>query len=143
VSIIYPTHRCFDDALDFVTERMKEDPKGLENKLLVVHGIVLMPSGPDEGEPYAHAWVEEGSLVWQGGILDGERVYWSVEWSEFRDELRVQEATRYTLRQAYMENQRTNHYGPWLAKYEALCRGTTARQLANSNMDAEPKRGTG
>lgn len=143
-TVIRPTNTCFDDALDFIAERVKRDVELAlhETRLILVHGICLAPEGPLIGEPFAHAWVEERApgepkQVWQGGILDGERVYYGIDADEFAQMLRPQKVTRYTVREAWLENERTEHFGPWVAEYEALCRKPgeervfTAEQKAN------------
>jgi hypothetical protein len=117
-----PTGRCFDDALEFVESRVIENPAlAHEATLTLVHGIALAPSGPHEGEPFAHAWVEEGETVWGAGLLDGRRIYFPVERAGFYECLRIRSATRYTIREAAEENFRTNNYGPWKPEYIALC----------------------
>lgn len=126
---IYPTGSCFDDALDFVEARVRQRPRlARTSDLLVCHGICIIPSGnPEAGELYAHAWVEEGQVVWQGGILDGERIYFATQRDQFYIRLQVQDVTRYTLRQVWEENRRTRHFGPWESRYEALCRKKKGR----------------
>lgn len=119
---IFPTGSCFDDALEFISERVTENRSAID-ALLLVHGIALIPEDqPEAGKPFAHAWVEEGAEVWQSGILDGERIYFSAPKEEILPKLRVQEATRYAVREAHAENVRTKSYGPWLEKYQGLCK---------------------
>lgn len=120
---IYPTGNCFDDALEYLSERVAKDRILIDSGTLVlVHAIVLQPDGPDEGKPFAHAWVEEGGRMFQGGIYQGERIIWSADKDEILSALRVQEFARYTPREAAVENKRTRHFGPWLEKFEALCK---------------------
>jgi hypothetical protein len=127
---VHPTHTCFDDALDYIEALIRQDVhlvRRNSSKLFVVHGICLKPEGPTKGEPFAHAWVEDEysepeARVWQGGILNGERIFYALDRVEFFQRMRVQECTRYTLREASDHNHRTNHYGPWLDKYKRLCR---------------------
>lgn len=122
---IYPTFTCFDDALEFLGDRVKADPVAAARQLMLVHGICLAPEGPKKGTPFAHAWVEEmkpeGVVVWQAGILEGQRVLYSVGLQEFTQSFQVQQFTRYTVHQAALENERTCHFGPWIPEYEALC----------------------
>lgn len=124
---IYPTGTCFDDAMDFLELRLRVDP-GLANGagLLLVHGIATFTNGMNEddrvGEPFAHAWVEEGPSVWQAGILDGQRVVYAVDRNEFYAEMKIVDATRYTIREVWEQNVRSEHYGPWEPRYEALTR---------------------
>lgn len=119
---LHPTHTCFDDALDFIERRIREDIKKAR-ELFLVHGILLAPTGEQKGTPYCHAWVEDPlGLAWQDGLLEsGERVTYATPVETFRNVFRPQKETRYTLAEAAIENQRTGHYGPWLEEYQALC----------------------
>src|SRR4051812_26554030 len=126
---LYPTHHCFDDALDYLTE-LALDPSTAwiirAPDTFLVHGIALMPetgglSAP--GTPYAHAWVELGGDVIQAGLLaSGERIFYRKPKAEHYAKLRIQHATRYTMRQALEENRRSNNYGPWKPEYLARVR---------------------
>jgi len=124
---ILPTGKCFDDVFAFVEMRLAENPELLD-RLTIVHGVCLFPDDQEEaGKPFAHAWViERDSVVWQGGLLRGERVWYSMPFGEFTLQLRVQRATPYSLRTAAAENKRTGHLGPWLEEYRALCNDTKA-----------------
>jgi hypothetical protein len=128
VNYIYPTHRCFDDAIEYCEEQARADAPGWRD-LILVHAIILVPEenppGSDAvpGERAVHAWVEDGDLVWDAGVLeDGRRVRFSVERAEYYAHYRVQETTRYTMLEALIENQRSRSYGPWRSEYQALCR---------------------
>jgi hypothetical protein len=122
---ILPTHTCFDDALDYLAHRFKQDRRTAK-KLTLVHGILLAPEGAKKDQPFAHAWIEDGDRVWQDGFLeDGRRVTWSMSVAEFREKMRPQKETRYTAREACAENSRSGHFGPWVAEYQALCGGET------------------
>lgn len=130
---ILPTGTCFDDALDFISERVKREPRlALTGDLILVHGICLAPEGRRAGEPFSHAWVEDSTtevnppleIVWQGGVLDGQRIWYAMPRAEFESKLRPQKSTRYTMREAALENKRTNHFGPWVEEYSNLCKRT-------------------
>lgn len=134
---ILPTHHCFDDALDFISERVLEDAALAHGtRLVLVHAICLAPAdyaSMKGGDPYVHAWVEETDpewpdvVVWDAGRLEtGEFVRYSVRREEFRKILRVQDETRYTIRAAFNENRRSGHYGPWVPEYVALIRSKTS-----------------
>lgn len=130
---IFPTHHCFDDALDFITARVRQDPAVAESDTLtLVHGIARLPN-PDgqlqPGERFAHAWVEEGNHVWAAGVLDGQRIYFRAERDEYYARLRVEQTTRYSILEAWAENRRTCSYGPWKLEYLALCRPRTPDRL--------------
>lgn len=124
-----PTHHCFDDALDYIESRVKAEPALLRSTaLILVHGIAIAPNGPHQGEPYAHAWVEEsgecidsGIIKGQTGISDGQRVWYRVERDEYYASHQVQQTTRYTVREAWAANFTAGHYGPWEPQYAALC----------------------
>jgi hypothetical protein len=132
--IIYPTHKCFDEALEFCEERARADAPGWQD-LILVHGIVLVPDHQPAdaegapGDPAAHAWVEAGDVVWDSGRLeDGRHVRFSVARAEYYAYWRVQHTTKYTMRAALTENRRTGTYGPWRPEYQALCRRSAARE---------------
>lgn len=121
---ILPTHTCFDDALEYVVGRVKQNPVLASGKeLILVHGILLVPYGPDEGRPYAHAWVEESCWCWDCGILEGNKVFYAVAHDEFYFDRSVEQSTRYTILEAYEENRKHRTFGPWLREYKELCGG--------------------
>lgn len=133
--IILPTQHCFDDALDFIAERVKAEPThAWRTDLILVHGICLIPNGPRLGERFAHAWVEENDLCWDAGIVNGEQVYYSMFHEAFYLILKVQETTRYTIKEAWIENKKANNYGPWLPEYLELCGRTDAELRKESNV---------
>jgi len=122
---IFPTHRCFDDVLDHQAELRTRDPKTAARQL-IVHGILLAPEdghGVHAGEPFAHAWVEDDDerRIYEAGILNGEKVWWSADRDEWYRKMHVQAATRYTLHAALILNWQHGHYGPWVRAYAALC----------------------
>ena len=131
--VIHPTHSCFDDAIEFLSRRVTENPaRAHETRLRLVHGIAIALSdvadGLVHGEPFAHAWVEEDvpgepePRIWQSGILNGQQIFFAMTSSEFARQLEIRARTVYTIRQVYHENRRSGTYGPWPAAYRALCR---------------------
>lgn len=129
---ILPTHSCFDDALDYLSWRVKRDKRCIHT-LFLVHAICLAPEGRKKDTPFAHAWVEEEVeglwVAWQDGFLRGQRITYSCDRDALVASLRVQEFTRYTVKQAAEENRRTGRYGPWLPQYEALCGDGTSERF--------------
>lgn len=117
---IYPTGKCFDDALDLISQLLQgaETPEALAERLVLVHGICLAP----DGHPFAHAWVEDEDRCLFRGILAGEAHYFAAPHAAYYADARVQEVTRYTVREAWAANRRHGTYGPWLPRYQALCR---------------------
>lgn len=112
---IYPTHTCFDDALELMA--MLNSPE-LQPKLTVVHALCQAP----DGGVYAHAWLErDGIGAIFGGIFKGEKVYVEAPLEEYRAGLKIQDETRYTVSEAIRENRRTNHLGPWVERYRQAC----------------------
>jgi hypothetical protein len=95
---------------------------------LICHGICLAPAdsfvgGRRPDEPFAHGWIEDDAddTVGQAGILDGERIWFTVSRPEWYGQMRVQAVTRYRLDDALRLNWQTGHYGPWRPEYRALC----------------------
>ncbi len=97
----------------------------------LVHGIILVPDQPATtdarpGERAVHAWVEDGDVVWDAGLLaDGQRVEFAVQKAEYYAHYQIQETTVYTMRELLEENRASGHYGPWRPEYRALCRRTS------------------
>lgn len=117
--VLQPTHKCFDDAMDFVEDAVRKDPTvALGDTLLLVHGIC---THNETGDPYSHAWVEDRNIAWDAGLVDGERVYYSMQREDFLRARGVIKATRYTMREVLTENMKSGHYGPWREEYRALC----------------------
>jgi hypothetical protein len=110
---ILPTYQCFDDAIEYIYRARHTPP------LTLVHGIAMASDG--SRRLYAHAWVEEYGKCWDCGIVEGQRLWYSVPREEFYAARQIQETTRYTLRQVLRENQRTGTTGPWKPEYQALC----------------------
>lgn len=116
---IMPTHRCFDDALDYLEAvAARGGLQELEQHHLV-HAIVTNTA---DGRRFAHAWVERGGVVIETGMLRGTKVVYTVKKEEHARWLIAERVTRYTPREAYQMNLRHGTYGPWEADYKALCR---------------------
>lgn len=118
-TFIMPTGHCFDDALDLICQLLQgaETPEALADRLMLVHGICLAP----DGHPYAHAWVEDEDRCLFRGVLAGEAHSFAAHHAEYYAEARVQEVTRYSVRDAWAANRRHGTYGPWVPRYKALC----------------------
>lgn len=117
---ILPTHTCFDDALEYLDCVLKSGDEARLFRVRVVHGICLAPEGPLEGQPFAHAWIEEDGAVIQAGMANGTKVYYGMDRAEFYALLRVQTATRYSSLEAMEQNVRTGHFGPWESSYRDM-----------------------
>ncbi len=115
--VIYPTQTCFDDALDLLVALCHQDRRR-RRALRLVHAVVA----PD-GAPCAHAWVDDATQVFFQGLVDGAKHTFESSRAEYYTGITVRECTRYTLQQALLHNRRTGHYGPWQARYRALCLG--------------------
>jgi len=121
---IYPTHTCFDDSLDLIAEWIKVDNSQVKH-LFLVHGICLL----ENNEPYSHAWVERKNKCFFVGIIEGKRETLAVSKKAYYQRFKVQEATRYSVRQAWEHNRISNNYGPWEERYLKLCRDYSVRYL--------------
>lgn len=125
--VIYPTHQCFDDAIDFILRRCVAKDALLDS-LYLVHGVGTVVDGIADGCQYAHGWVEENGVCWDAGIFHGERTWYSRSRSDFYLVRGIIKSTRYTLLQAMHENRRTGNYGPWQTEYVKLCRMRVLRK---------------
>lgn len=126
MATILPTKTCFDDALDYLAAALADAPEWALEHLVLVHGILLSPPNALEpNEPFAHGWVEQDRrVVIQAGIVEGQgKGYYGVDRREFYAQMRVQCTTVYTIEEAWEQNRRSNHFGPWESSYRALCGG--------------------
>jgi len=114
-----PTHDCFTDALEYLEQTAQEDVDRAV-RLVIVHALLVAPNG----EPYAHAWVEEDGLCWEGKVCDGVRVFAGFVRDEFYAVHRPIRMTRYAADEAIRENHRAGHYGPWDRVYRAFVNHT-------------------
>jgi hypothetical protein len=116
---IYPTFSCFDDAISNLVYLMKRDGGEPVRKgdVLIVHGIIC----PD-GKDLSHGWLEYDGNVIVSGMLHGEKVMITADRSEYYEQSVVKDTTKYTLFEAYREEKRHGHFGPWVERYRALCR---------------------
>ena len=130
---IYPTGKCFDDALDYLMAHVSKKP------LWLVHGIVHFPESqvnllPEfqhlAGKRFAHAWVEDETLVWNHGILEnGVPIVYAVEKEEYYTEMQVEKVTKYTPSETLVLNEKFMTYGPWEQAYMDLCRNPVKLNL--------------
>ncbi len=93
---LYPTHTCFDDALDLMCEILKTHPDAANtDEFLLVHGICNPPSY----QRFSHAWIETDhgkGVALFFGILDGKRQMLAESVAEYYKRLNVEETTKYT-----------------------------------------------
>ena len=117
---VFPTHSCFDDAVEILKKIMEFHPETFPtDEFLVVHAIV-----EPYGKPMAHAWIEDNyrNKVLFMGIIHGKREMLSADRMEFYIDIKMKETTKYTPLQAYLAEKRTRQFGPWEEKYQVLCR---------------------
>lgn len=119
---IFPTHTCFDDAMEGLADILDAVPDEA-HRVFLVHALCLLPTG----EPYAHAWLEHGDDCLFVAIIEGQRENLAAPKHQFYRQYRVQEVTRYSLPEALAENHRSKHFGPWNPEYENLC-GTNCQR---------------
>lgn len=124
---IHPTGTCFDDALDFFAQLLKESPlRARTPDVFLVHGVCLFPTGA----PYAHAWVEERGKIWFSGKLHGTLAFFKGEKDEFVREFRVIAERKYTPAEAWKQNHLFVHYGPW----DGLCMSLVKRPFLRKRL---------
>lgn len=130
-NIIYPTHSCFDDAMEFV-DYVAREFKGEDVPIQLVHGLMT----GDDGQPHAHAWVEETNmkLAVFAGMHKGEKVYFYTPIDQFYAGYKITETTKYSVIEALENNLRTIHFGPWEPKYVALCGGGHLAVIGSGEM---------
>jgi len=126
---LYPTRHCFDDAVAYIEMIAREDA-ARAIQFVLVHGVFRLTARnaatPAEiGARVAHAWVEEGDLVWDNAVTaDGHRVTFAVDRAEYYREMAVERDTcaHYTMPEMLGQHRRHRTTGPWRADLRALTR---------------------
>ncbi len=128
-NVLSPTFSCFDDSLEFIDYVACEYPQDDLSMLTLVHGIFT----GDDQKPHTHAWVEDSSTETAifAGILRGTKMYMFARLSDYYDKYKFTETKRYTVQEALRANLASGHFGPWEAKYAALC-GNGERTVVGS-----------
>lgn len=125
---IYPTGKCFDDALDFIEIMIRESmftKAELIDRFHLVHGIY--ESKHFQGgvkKRFSHAWVwdKQDDCAIQSGLIDNGLLYYEMPIKAFRKRMVLEKETVYSIEQAYQENVKHNNYGPWVPEYLELCK---------------------
>lgn len=100
---------CYRDSWHILLANFKKVPS-----LRLVHGYPILSKGRNKGKRYGHAWVEfkdAGSAFvidhrFQKTLFDKTLYYRS-------GKIREKHCSRYTVRQAVRQTEKTGHYGPW------------------------------
>lgn len=117
---LLPTGTCFEDVTQEFIRLLQEFRDYHPERILMVHGICLL----EDGEPYAHAWIEIGDEAHFPGILDGQKGFAVATLDEFTRAYRVQECTRYNYNEVLRVAKSLNDMPPpWKSQYRRLCRG--------------------
>lgn len=115
---LYPTHKCFDDALDLLGILLRDGTIKMDSPYWLVHALCKMPTG----ETIAHGWVErEGDIVITAFVIDGESKYVELAREDFYKIYLPVDVTRYTLKEAARLNIQHGNYGPWETRYQQAC----------------------
>lgn len=123
---IHPTGRCFDDAMDFLEylSLSGTDSSAMRARYRLVHGIYHGQTASGQQQRFSHAWVWDLALntAIQCGFINGEELAYHITLDAFRENLRMEHETVYTVDQVAALNRQHNTYGPWEPAYLALCR---------------------
>jgi hypothetical protein len=112
---IEPTGTCFDDAFHLFCVF-------LPNKNMppvLVHGICVK----ENGDKFAHAWVERGDEAYFSGLVRGKKFGFSTSILEFYKKFGVLEHSKYDAEyiRDLLEKDLGAKVGPWEQKYLELC----------------------
>jgi hypothetical protein len=131
---LLPTGTCFDDAADYINHLViSTDDAGihkLNTKIKIVHAICTL----ENGEPYAHAWLEVNGTCYFGAILEhsGEKVQARVPKEEYYPSLGIQKKLYYSLKESVRLEKIVHGYpGPWDPEIRNLC-GDIKRERAKN-----------
>lgn len=132
---IYPTHTCFDDAVDYINHLCTTNPQDIRKinaDYRICHGICLC----EDNTPYAHCWLEYRNSVIDGGIYKGEKVAVRSPKHEFYKRTRPQKICRYTIKKSIeLEKKIYGYCGPWDEEIRALCKDIKEKANAQKRVD--------
>ena len=119
---IYPTNECFDDAIANLIHMMERGRRFdvASGLIKIVHAII-----EPHGEKLSHAWLEDLDLVFFSGFIDGEKCLVECAREEYYEQSKISHVVRYTLFEAYAEEKKHGHYGPWDEKIRRHLRAET------------------
>lgn len=116
---IMPTGQCFDDSMEFLSNRIKNEP-GAYTRYVLIHAMIRGINGA----VHAHSWVEDPveDCVWTAGIKQRERVFVRVfDQAAYRAFVGAHDITCYSIEEARQMMQRHKHPPPWEPRYRRLC----------------------
>lgn len=124
--ILYPTHHCFDDAIEFIAEFVAYYPDSVDS-LRVVHAICR--SDDNTGNTangnvlYIHAYVKslEDNLCFFDVKIDDKQLHCMVETAQYETALHIQTSIQYTIRQVLRECRKSDTAGPWRQDFIDFC----------------------
>ena len=114
--VIYPTNRCFDDAVEIAMKLVARFPAhGMLSRIRIVHGLLTMPM---DSEVFAHAWVLlDRDKVIQRGIKDDMVIEYALTVDEFRDLYKPAHCIQYSLKEIRGLIQRNKNCGPFNRRF--------------------------
>lgn len=114
--VIYPTNRCFDDAVEIAMKLVANFPvHGMIRRIRIVHGLLTMPM---DGTVFAHAWVLlDRDKVIQRGIQDDRVIEYALTITEFRDLYNPDKCIQYSLKEIRGLIQRNKNCGPFNRRF--------------------------
>lgn len=122
---VYPTHSCFDDAIEYIIHIGETDQGYLKN-LSITHALLKVNNkqfvGQHKGK-FAHAWVNDKKkkTILHSGIKGGERVIISWDNEVYFEHHEIIEFTEYTVEEIIEMNAKFLSYGPWEERYLKYC----------------------
>ena len=99
--------QCYPHAIKLANDATNEEWDDLE-KFKVVHGRVTNKWG---GEPYKHAWVEKGDMIfdWQTHTTKPDGISRNVYYDMYQPEIH----NEYTAKETTLNCIKSGHKGPW------------------------------
>jgi hypothetical protein len=134
---LLPTFTCFDDAIEFIESRVREEgPRYAADHLRLVHALCEA----EDGTIYAHGWAEDKGLCWNAALVEGQKVYYSIKRVDFYRWKKVREPRRYTMEEILDQNRQHGTYGPWEPQFIAACGKTGEGRILGAVQVRGPKR---
>ncbi len=113
---------------------MEKNGRHVGAEALIVHAIIA----PD-GDYLSHAWIEWKDFVYFSGFINGKKVLVEADRIEYLSNCKWRRIVKYTLLEAYLEEKKAGHFGPWDPKIRILCKDLAAHANVSEVSNREEK----
>lgn len=117
---LYPTHTCFDDAIEIIEFFCKSNPALIKmESISLIHAVIH----PPKYDIHAHAWIEWHfrNAIFQKNVYQGEKIITEFHRDTYWQNSRVLIYRKYSMKDVARLNKESGTYGPWDEVFKKYC----------------------